>query len=153
MSRSGYSDTLDDWDLIRWRGAVASAIRGKRGQAFLRELLAALEAMPQQALIAEDLEDENGDRCAMGELGHKRGLDLKAIDPEDSDAVAKAFGIARCLACEVAYQNDEQDRWDQDTDGRWRIMPEHCERRWERMVAWVRAQIIDRSAGWSERGE
>ena len=31
MSRSGYEDGLEMWDLIRWRGAVASAIRGKRG--------------------------------------------------------------------------------------------------------------------------
>ena len=38
MSRSGYSDDLDNWDLIRWRGQVSSAIRGKRGQGFLREL-------------------------------------------------------------------------------------------------------------------
>jgi hypothetical protein len=37
MSRSGYSDDLENWSLIRWRGAVASAIRGRRGQAFLRE--------------------------------------------------------------------------------------------------------------------
>lgn len=33
MSRSGYSEDLDMWDLIRWRGAVKSALRGKRGQA------------------------------------------------------------------------------------------------------------------------
>jgi len=29
MSRSGYTDScdMDQWDLIRWRGAVASAVR------------------------------------------------------------------------------------------------------------------------------
>lgn len=32
MSRCGYSDDYDQWALIRWRGAVESAIRGKRGQ-------------------------------------------------------------------------------------------------------------------------
>jgi len=47
MSRSGYSDDCDDqWSLICWRGAVKSAIRGKRGQAFLKEMLAALDALP-----------------------------------------------------------------------------------------------------------
>jgi hypothetical protein len=141
MSRSGYNDDLDNWDLIRWRGAVASAIGGKRGQAFLRELLAALDAMPKRALIAEELEDENGDRCAMGELGHKRGLDLQAIDPEDPEAVANAFGIACCLAREISYENDEHDHWGQDADGRWRITPETCEQRWERMRAWVKCQL------------
>lgn len=45
MSRSGYSEELDQWDLIRWRGQVASAIRGKRGQAFLRAMLAALSLL------------------------------------------------------------------------------------------------------------
>jgi hypothetical protein len=45
MSRSGYSDDLDPLALGRWRGRVASAMRGKRGQAFLREMLAAMDAM------------------------------------------------------------------------------------------------------------
>lgn len=46
MSRSGYSDDIDQWDLICWRGAVASAIRGKRGQAFLLEMWKAMTALP-----------------------------------------------------------------------------------------------------------
>jgi hypothetical protein len=53
VSRSGYVDDMcDEWALIRYRGAVASAIRGKRGQAFLREMLAALDAMPEKRLTA-----------------------------------------------------------------------------------------------------
>ena len=53
MSRSGYVDDMcDEWALIRYRGAVKSAIRGKRGQAFLREMLAALDAMPEKRLIS-----------------------------------------------------------------------------------------------------
>ena len=46
MSRSGYGDDIGQWDLIRWRGAVQSAMCGKRGQAFLKEMLAALDALP-----------------------------------------------------------------------------------------------------------
>ena len=42
----------NEWSLIRYRGAVKSAIRGKRGQAFLREMLAALDAMPEKRLSA-----------------------------------------------------------------------------------------------------
>lgn len=31
MNRSGYVDAYDDsWHVIKWRGAVASAVRGKR---------------------------------------------------------------------------------------------------------------------------
>jgi hypothetical protein len=52
MSRSGYTDDQEDqWAFIRYRGAVTSAIRGKRGQAFLREMLASLDAMPDKRLI------------------------------------------------------------------------------------------------------
>lgn len=41
MSRSGYCDDGDygQWEMIMWRGAVTSAFRGKRGQAFLKEML------------------------------------------------------------------------------------------------------------------
>lgn len=35
MSRSGYTDDCDGWQLIMYRGAVASAIRGARGQRLL----------------------------------------------------------------------------------------------------------------------
>ncbi len=35
MSRSGYSDDCEQGDLIRWRAAVNSAIRGKRIDAAL----------------------------------------------------------------------------------------------------------------------
>src|SRR5262245_16738600 len=36
---------------MRWRGAVHAAIFGKRGQAFLTELLAALDALPEKKLL------------------------------------------------------------------------------------------------------
>lgn len=59
MSRSGYSDDDDDDGGSRlnlWRGAVERAIKGKRGQAFLRELGAALDAMPDKRLTTGELE-------------------------------------------------------------------------------------------------
>jgi hypothetical protein len=43
MSRSGYVDDVDQKDLAMYRGAVASAIRGKRGQALLREMREAMD--------------------------------------------------------------------------------------------------------------
>lgn len=60
MSRSGYTDDgWDDesaqWASIRYNGALKSAIRGKKGQAFLKDLLAALDAMPEKRLIREQL--------------------------------------------------------------------------------------------------
>lgn len=109
MSRSGYSDAYDrddQWDLIRWRGAVASAIRGKRGQAFLREMLTALDALESRRLIAGELE-KAGEVCAIGAVGRKRGLDMSKLDPEDRESVAGAFGIAPALAAEIVFENDE----------------------------------------------
>src|SRR5437879_4918550 len=98
MSRSGYSDDGDnDWGLICWRGAVASAIKGKRGQEFLYEMLHALAALPERKLIANDLEAE-GSVCALGAVGKARGIDMKGIDPEDREKVAEVFGIAPALA-------------------------------------------------------
>lgn len=112
MSRSGYSDDGDQWDLIRWRGAVKAAIRGKRGQQTLREIAAALDALPQKELAAESLVTADGEYCTLGALGRARGIDMTPIDPEDRESVAQTFGIAGALAAEIMYLNDEAvDSW------------------------------------------
>lgn len=144
MSRSGYVEDMDDqWRFIRYRGAVNSAIRGKRGQAFLKEMLKALDAMPVKRLIAHDLEAidrlsfshwgliEAESVCAIGSVGKVRGVDMRRLDPEDSNGVASAFGIADCLAREVVYMNDE---------GHYAM--ETPEQRFTRMRAWVIEQIV-----------
>ena len=127
MSRSGYSEDHEQWTMIRWRGAVASAIRGKRGQAFLREMLAALDAMPEKRLIGHELEYD-GNVCAIGSVGKARGLDMSELDPEDPYTVANVFGIARAMAAEIVFENDEgAGYWSKETP----------EARWHRMRAWV----------------
>ena len=131
MSRSGYSDDLDNWATIKWRGAVSSAIRGRRGQAFLREMLAALDALEAKRLIANDLE-RDGEVCAIGAVGVRRGIDMSAIDPDDCeqrDLLGSMFGIASALAAEIMALNDE----------RYYATPEE---RFERVRAWVAAQIV-----------
>lgn len=57
MSRSGYYDDGED-PLAhgRWRAQVLSATRGKRGQRLLRDMLEALDAMPEKRLVAHELE-------------------------------------------------------------------------------------------------
>jgi len=129
MSRSGYSEDLEPWQMIKWRGQVMSAIRGKRGQQFLRDLLAALDAMPEKILIHGDLIDSDGDVCAIGALGKARGIDMSKIDPEDPPQVAAAFDIAHQLAQEIVYENDE---WSHG---------ETPEQRWVRMRKWVASYI------------
>ena len=106
MSRSGYSEDCDGWQLIRWRGAVASAIRGKHGQEFLKEMLAALDALPEKKLITEELEAD-GAVCALGSVGKARGIDMADVDPYDRETVAATFKIPHALACEIMWENDE----------------------------------------------
>ena len=129
MSRSGYNDDIDEWALIRWRGAVRSAIRGKRGQAFLNEMLAAFDALPDKRLISHDLE-RDGCVCALGAAGKARYIDMSGIDPEDHDTVAGEFGVAHALACEIMVRNDECGRNDKTP-----------EQRFERMRKWIESQI------------
>lgn len=129
MSRSGYSKDLDNWALIKWRGQVTSAIRGKRGQTLLRDLAAAMDAMPEKVLIDGALE-VNGAYCALGAVGAKRGIDLKGIDPYDQEQVSQSFDVARALACEIMFINDEE-AW----------FPETPAQRWKRVRAWVAEQL------------
>lgn len=113
MNRHGLCAASDIEDVLvygRWRGAVASAIRGKYGQAFLRELLAALDAIEAQRLIGGRLENEYGEVCALAAVGRARGLNLQSVDYEDHQAVAKVFGINEKLAQEIMWVNDEYIR-------------------------------------------
>ena len=131
MSRSGYSDSLDNWDLIRYRGAVKSALRGKRGQAFLREMVAALDALPKPRLGADDLISAEGDVCALGAVRWYRGEDLCDIDPHDSETVAAQFGIADAMAREIVFENDEP----------WGYPERSSAERFRRMRAWASRNI------------
>ena len=108
MSRSGYGDDFGDNDYPGLTlGPFVRAANGARGQAMLRELLAALDAMPDKSLVADALVSEDGEFCALGVLGNARGLDMSPLDPDDWDAVAKAFGVAPSLVREIVEENDE----------------------------------------------
>lgn len=134
MSRSGYTDDYDEqWSLICWRGAVASAIRGKRGQAFLKEMLVALDSLPEKRLIAEKLE-HNGDVCGIGAVGRARGINMDRLDPYDQDYLAQVFGIAPALAAEIFWVNDEMVFYE-------RFYKRTPEERFERVRKWVEKQI------------
>lgn len=125
MSRSGYSDDYDDSrGLAMWRGQVASAIRGKRGQAFLRELINALDAMPVKRLIKGEF--WNGEACALGVVALGRGnIDPISVEPHEYDRLAELFGVAHQLIQEIEFENDEAT---------WRITPEQ---RWQHMHDWA----------------
>lgn len=134
MSRSGYDDGCDGWDLIRWRGAVNSAIKGKRGQVLLSEMAKALDAMSVKRLISDKLISHDGGVCALGAVAKHRGLNVDGIDPENSEQVCVAFNIAEALAREIAYENDE-------------YYGQTPESRWKRMREWVNANLKPTQAG------
>lgn len=128
MSRSGYREDCEY--LALYRGTVERIIGGRKGQAFLRELAAALDAMPVKELIAEELINAQGQCCTLGAVAVARSLDVQRLDYEDPPSVGKALGIAWQLAAEIAYENDEALR-------RRESPPE----RWVRMRQWVGENI------------
>ena len=136
MSRSGYTDDYDeDGALAMWRGVIASATRGKRGQQFFRDLVTALDAMPAKRLVSAELETTDGEVCALGALARAKGVDMEAMgeamDDRDYGMLGGAFNIASQLTQEVMWENDEAGPYGGETP----------EQRWERVRAWAEKQI------------
>ena len=116
--RSGYSDDCERLDL--YRQAVENAIRGRRGQAFIREAISALDALPEPSLIADDLTDGRGGYCLLGAVGRARGVGdrkLRALSDDRPGYVAQELGfdIADSLAAELVNENDGE-HWGPETD-------------------------------------
>ena len=168
MNRSGYTEDGgdDQWAHIRWRGAVKSAIKGKRGQAALREILAVLDAMPDKALAAGSFDTAEGEFCTLGALGAARGVALPKVDPDDPDDVseeaAQALGLSRAMVAEIMYVNDkytDDERWTdveicgpmrpywpefgRHTRSKRETIPDAAQRRWQNMRNWITKQIKD----------
>lgn len=154
MSRSGYSDDCENLGL--WRGAVASSIKGKRGQAFLKEALARLDAMPVKELVSGELEAD-GQFCTLGVVGAGRGLALDKIDTYDHASLSNLFDIAGPLAQEIMYLNDEAvtdskwiefelfgpiQPWEQRRNSVRVPDPVAAAKRWQYMRDWIAGSIV-----------
>jgi hypothetical protein len=113
MSRSGYTDDNDDDPLAygRWRQAVRKALQGKRGQALLRDLVAALDAMEDKRLYPGSFATADGEFCALGALAAKRGTKVDDLGDDEYGCepaeVGRRFGVAPAMAAEIMYMNDE----------------------------------------------
>lgn len=141
MSRSGYLDDCENLEL--YRGTVNRSIRGRRGQAFIRELISALDAMPVKELAANLFveESEGGKCCAMGAVALARGLPrerLAQFNDEYAAGAANLLGISNAMASEIAFENDGHEFWGTDkfTD----------EQRFEYMRSWATGNIVESSA-------
>lgn len=108
------------------------AIRGKRGQTFLKSLALELDAMPEKRLVTEELITSTGECCTIGVVCKARNIDVSNIDITDTKEVGDLVGISAALAGEIEYVNDCYDS-DMETP----------ESRWERMRKWVGEQIME----------
>jgi len=137
MSRINISEDEDypgQFDL--WQANCNRQINGKAGQAALRELEAALLALPQKRLIRNAVAHEDGDVCAVGALlvlkhAQRKGITRDAAikvyaspegyepddywDGNDTADLAEAEGIPKLLAWQLVYLNDE------DLDTVWEV--------------------------------
>lgn len=165
MSRSGLYEDDGENTLAygRWRRALTSALRGNKGQAFLRELAAALDAMPVKELVSGELQSADGCHCTLGVIGHQRGLDMAAMDVDDYGGIADALKVNAKIAQEIMWENDEtfcdwefvdvvicgpmpphhfrpygHERHERSV----RVQkPDAAHQRWQHMRAWVEKQI------------
>lgn len=132
MSRSNYSDDLDEDDLEAYRALVRDVIDSPKGQSFLRELATAMDAMGNKFLIADELVAPDGSCCAIGVVCKSRDVDTRSVDPECPTSVGNLVGIAHELAAEIEYINDECGQ-----------ITESPENRWVRVRKWVASQLSE----------
>jgi hypothetical protein len=147
MSR--YCD-CDDYFYEPWMegqaaGALRSAIRGRRGQQLLRDLVAGLDALPVPELAAGALEDpETGCVCALGAVRLQRGQEAVPLrfDPSDPDVdwreLAEPFDISETLANAVVGQNEYGSQSNDEQSRR---------RRWLSVRAWAVGNLIAPASG------
>lgn len=127
MNRSEYTDDCDERRVDRWRRKVDAAIHGPEGQTFLRELAAALDALPDKWLIDGSLLNDDGDCCAIGAVCKARGMDTERMDDDGMECVAERLGVPWPLAAEIFDVNDG--------------LRETPVARWHRMRRWVDRHI------------
>lgn len=158
MSRIPENDDYDEDQQRRhnlWRGNAKRELKGKRGQEFLRELLAALEALPDKRLIEGEVA-KDGAVCALGSLALKRRVDAGEdpaavvadlekvnVDPWEGECIwdwaERELKAPTHIAWLVPYENDDDgSTFDYVTFKKTPVTPEM---RYERMVAWVRARL------------
>jgi hypothetical protein len=113
-------------------GFWMTAQRGKRGQKFFHNLVAALDAMPEKRLVTSVLQDEDGEVCVLGAALKHAGKECPISEDEDDfdqEWTAAQLDIATQLVAETVCENDE---------GGWNETPEE---RWTRMRRWANSKL------------
>lgn len=150
-------------DMLRQEGywqAQRNALRGKRGQAFLRELLTTLDAMPDKRLARGVLYHE-GAACALGQVITRRisegqpvagiasleELQLKAGEDDEDEArerteeIGVGLGIPLALVRLVAWENDEAGWGYWRRDGAGGAVEDEDQMRWRQVREWAQRNL------------
>jgi hypothetical protein len=154
--RIGYSGEEDyPGQFGLWQGNCQRSLHGKAGQSALRELESALLALPDKRLIAERLQDDWGDVCAIGAVAKQRNIiteEMKADAEHSMERVGEDLGMPRLVAWKVVEQNDlyfngndlvlleGPYRWPAERP--YVYAPITPEQRYGKMLAWVQSQIV-----------
>jgi len=161
--RIGYSDEEDyPGQFGLWQANCRRSLKGRAGQAALRELEAALLALPEKRLIADKMIDAEGEVCAIGALAKYKGRDLLAephVGPDDEfegdgemEEIGMELGMPRLVAWKVVSKNDIEIDGHYETlagpiKSRWagqplrQFVPATPEERYSQMLAWVQRQL------------
>lgn len=107
--RIGYSEDEEyPGQFNLWQANCYRSLQGKAGQAALRELEAALIALPTKRLIAGKLV-EHGDVCAIGALALHKGATEEGLEQHDEEymeGVGMEYGLPKLVAWKVVEAND-----------------------------------------------
>lgn len=140
MSRINYSeDEQFPGQFHLWQANCDRSLRGRPGQAALRELEAALVALPTKRLITNEL-DNGVDCCAIGAVVRHRGLDPEKIAEEfdteyEMEEVGVELGMPTLVAWKIVEVNDI-------TTGSYNVrVPYTPEQRYADVLRWVRAWL------------
>ena len=131
MSRISYADDEEFGGQFElWQANCRRSLKGKRGQAALRELEAALVALPEKALIHGDVE-YGGQVCAVGAAIKARGLLDQVADDATDEVAVDLLGWPRLVAWKIVEMNDEQLCHVSEVE------------RYDRMLAYVRELLAE----------
>lgn len=136
MSRISYSDEEEfPGQFALWQANCRRSLHSKAGREALREVEAALVAMPEKHLIRGYIEDE-GQVCAIGAAIKARGL-LDKVDEDDytDDTAVELLGFPRLVAWKLVELNDEHGP--NDTTAQ----------RYERVLAEIRQMLGEATRG------
>jgi len=142
--RINYSDEEDfPNQAFLWEANYERSLKGRKGQSALRDIEQALLALPEKKLIADALQDDDGQVCAIGALAKHKGVSMPPpleIDSEFEDykvidqmvELGRSLGVPKLVAIAVIHENDND--WNVPTP----------EARYRRVLTWVQRQLRTR---------